>query len=336
MSATANEKDFTEKLDLTSDMIVSIRGQTHPVSRFMLGQTISCSLRGKPTDPPPGGPSAGGGRRTDMASMRGIVQAIMQISLHDKLWSEKDPSQQYTRNRKGIDILVFLPGTAEISLMASTIECLVKGGYMTAIKVYKINARIDQKTIAELNQRAQSWDWAHQTYASQVTWDLVDKGNRSEDKESLAFLFKPNSYPARRVLLSTEAVNAGITLPYVEWVISSMGVRRVYYDPRREIRINVLAAQTKASAIQEGGRCGRVFPGNHLLMTTQEEMSEQLQVDELPGIAVQKLDGLYLRLLRSFPRSLVEELPWMEPVTQKNLEVVYDKLITLQLLTPGM
>eukprot|EP00971_Amphidinium_carterae_P080192 1586954-Amphidinium_carterae.1 len=115
-----------------------------------------------------------------------------------------------------------------------------------------------------------------------------------------------------------------------------MGVRRVYYDPRREIRINVLAAQTKASAIQEGGRCGRVFPGNHLLMTTKDEMSEQLQVDELPGIAVQKLDGLYLRLLRSFPRSLVEELPWMEPVTQKNLEVVYDKLITLQLLTPGM
>eukprot|EP00971_Amphidinium_carterae_P218329 4333389-Amphidinium_carterae.1 len=100
-----------------------------------------------------------------------------------------------------------------------------------------------------------------------------------------------------------------------------MGVRRVYYDPRREIRINVLAAQTKASAIQEGGRCGRVFPGNHLLMTTKTEMSEQLQVDELPGVAVQKLDGLYLRLLRSLPRSLVEEMPWMEAVTQKNLEV---------------
>eukprot|EP00971_Amphidinium_carterae_P133111 2635942-Amphidinium_carterae.1 len=62
-----------------------------------------------------------------MATMRGVVQAIMQISLHDKLWCEKDPSQQYQKNRKGIDILVFLPGTAEISLMASTIECLVKG-----------------------------------------------------------------------------------------------------------------------------------------------------------------------------------------------------------------
>eukprot|EP00971_Amphidinium_carterae_P132632 2626681-Amphidinium_carterae.1 len=54
MSATANESDFTEKLKLTSDMLVSIQGQTHPVSRFLLGQTISCSLRGKPDDPPPG------------------------------------------------------------------------------------------------------------------------------------------------------------------------------------------------------------------------------------------------------------------------------------------
>eukprot|EP00971_Amphidinium_carterae_P140617 2786619-Amphidinium_carterae.1 len=238
MSATANEKDFTEKLKIPQDMIVRIEGQTHLVGRFLLGKSLACSLRGDPNAPPPGGPSAGGGRRTDMVNMRGIVQAIMQICLHDRLWSESDLSQQYKRSRKGIDILVFLPGTAEISLMASTIECLVKGGYLSAIKVYKINARVDRKTITELGNRAQSWDWVHQTYASQVTWDLVSKENRNEDKESLAFLFKPNSFPARRVLLSTEAVNAGITLPYVEWVISSMGVRRVYYDPRREIRIN--------------------------------------------------------------------------------------------------
>eukprot|EP00971_Amphidinium_carterae_P330333 6463314-Amphidinium_carterae.1 len=223
MSATANEKDFAEKLELASDMILRIQGQPHPVSRFLLGQTITSSLMGKPDDPPPGGPSPGGGRRTDMAILRGIVQAVMQITLHDKLWSERNLSKQYVAQRKGIDILVFLPGTAEISLLASTIECLVKGGYMTAVKVYKINARVDQKTIAELNQRANSWDWVHQTYANQVTWDLVDKANRNADEESLAFLFKPNSYPARRVLLSTEAVNAGITLPYVEWVISSMG-----------------------------------------------------------------------------------------------------------------
>eukprot|EP00971_Amphidinium_carterae_P262572 5208369-Amphidinium_carterae.2 len=109
MSATANERDFTEKLGITQDMIVRIEGQTHPVSRFLLGQNIAASLGGMTNAPPPGGPSAGGERKLDMPNMRGVVQAIMQISLQDRLRSEKDPTHQYVRNRKGIDILVFLP-----------------------------------------------------------------------------------------------------------------------------------------------------------------------------------------------------------------------------------
>eukprot|EP00971_Amphidinium_carterae_P336303 6472597-Amphidinium_carterae.1 len=75
-------------------------------------------------------------------------------------------------------------------------------------------------------------DWTSETYASKET----------DNKVNIELL------QARRVLLSTEAVNAGITLPQGEWV------RRVYYDPRRELNVNVLATQTKSSAIQEGGR----------------------------------------------------------------------------------
>eukprot|EP00971_Amphidinium_carterae_P214333 4253611-Amphidinium_carterae.9 len=66
------------------------------------------------------------------------------------MWGEDDTEYktEYWRDpRLGKDILVFLPGTAESSLMATTSECLVKGGYITAVKVYKINARVDQKTL---------------------------------------------------------------------------------------------------------------------------------------------------------------------------------------------
>eukprot|EP00971_Amphidinium_carterae_P348398 6490467-Amphidinium_carterae.1 len=143
-------------------------------------------------------------------------------------------------------------------------------------------------------------------------------------------------YQPRRILLSTEAVNAGITLPRLAWVISTMGVRRVYYDPRREIRVKVLASQTKASAVQEGGRCGRVFEGKHLVLATKEEMDTQFMVDDPPGIEMTKLDGLYLRLLKDLPRSVVEELPWMEPIDASDLEVVYDRLMTLSMITPGL
>eukprot|EP00971_Amphidinium_carterae_P177301 3516031-Amphidinium_carterae.1 len=63
-----------------------------------------------------------------------------------------------------------------------------------------------------------------------------------------------------------------------------MGVRRVYYDPRRELNVNVLVTQTKSSTIREGGRCGRTFPGKYLILSSFDEMDHQLQVDELPGV----------------------------------------------------
>eukprot|EP00971_Amphidinium_carterae_P208712 4140864-Amphidinium_carterae.2 len=59
-------------------------------------------------------------------------------------------------------------------------------------------------------------------------------------------------------------------------------------------------------------------------------------VDDPPGIETNKLDGLYLRLLRELPRSLVEELPWMEPVEVNDLEKIYDRLMTCHLITPGL
>eukprot|EP00971_Amphidinium_carterae_P340268 6478511-Amphidinium_carterae.1 len=256
------------------------------------------------------------------------------------MWGEDDPihkREYWMDKRVGRDILVFLPGTSEISLMATTLECLVKGGYITAVKVYKINARVDQRTLNEMKELPNGNDWTAETYASKATWDRVHDDNKVP-LQILEDLTRDNTrnFWARRVLLSTEAVNAGITLPQIEWVISTMGVRRVYYDPRREIRVNVLAAQTKSSAIQEGGRCGRTFPGKHLMLTSLDEMDYQLQVDELPGVKVQKLDSLFLRLLKSLPRSLVEGLPWMEPMSTRDLEVVCDRLTTNHLVTPGL
>eukprot|EP00971_Amphidinium_carterae_P082536 1632440-Amphidinium_carterae.1 len=272
MSATANEEEFVQKLGVGSEMRVHIRASGFKVDRYIMQSTPTELFQ----------------EDTAMPNMVAAIQAIMQILLNDKMWDEEDPiyKTEYWRDpRVGRDILVFLPGTSEISLMATTLECLVKGGYITAVKVYKINARVDQKTLNELQERPNGNDWTSETYASKETWDRIHEDNKV-CYELLAKLTKDNSqnFWARRVLLSTEAVNAGITLPQIEWVISTMGVRRVYYDPRREIRVNVLATQTKSSAIQEGGRCGRTFPGKHLMLTSFDEMEHQLQVDELPGV----------------------------------------------------
>eukprot|EP00971_Amphidinium_carterae_P263186 5221680-Amphidinium_carterae.1 len=99
--------------------------------------------------------------------------------------------------------------------MATTLECLVKGGYITAVKVYKINARVDQKTLNEVKERPNGNDWTSETYASRETWDRIHDDNKL-GVELLEQLTENNTrnFWARRVLLSTEAVNAGITLPH--------------------------------------------------------------------------------------------------------------------------
>eukprot|EP00971_Amphidinium_carterae_P272065 5399572-Amphidinium_carterae.1 len=187
--------------------------------------------------------------------------------MRGELWDE-NPRHPSQGREMGRDILVFLPGTAEITLLGTTLEFLIKAGYITGVKIYKINARVDQETLNELKTWPDAYRWK-ENYANQMKWERVIEELRAPE-DHLKYLEKNHRrYQPRRILLSTEAVNAGITLPKLAWVISSMGVRRVYYDPRREIRVNVLAPQTKASAVQEGGRCGRVFAGQHLVLATK-------------------------------------------------------------------
>eukprot|EP00971_Amphidinium_carterae_P346687 6488294-Amphidinium_carterae.1 len=128
MSATANEEEFVEKLGIGQDMIINILATGFKVDRYVMRRT----------------PTELFGIDTAMPNMAAAIQAIIQILLNDKMWNEEDPIHKRDwKNdpRPGRDILVFLPGTAEISQMATTLECLVKGGYITSVKVYKINAR---------------------------------------------------------------------------------------------------------------------------------------------------------------------------------------------------
>eukprot|EP00971_Amphidinium_carterae_P087932 1739872-Amphidinium_carterae.1 len=115
-------------------MVVRIPGQVYNVDRYVFDRSLTDVL----------------GADVEMPNMKAALQAIVQILLQDKMWD----------TRKGRDILVFLPGTSEIPILATTIECLVKGGYITAVRVYKIKARVDQKTVNEMGK----WPVAHTCY----------------------------------------------------------------------------------------------------------------------------------------------------------------------------
>eukprot|EP00971_Amphidinium_carterae_P307499 6110753-Amphidinium_carterae.1 len=67
--------------------------------------------------------------------------------MRGEMWNESSGKSSGKSRVYGRDVLVFLPGTAEITLLATTLEFLIKSGYITGVKVYKINARVDQETI---------------------------------------------------------------------------------------------------------------------------------------------------------------------------------------------
>eukprot|EP00971_Amphidinium_carterae_P023158 456976-Amphidinium_carterae.1 len=141
MSATANEGEFLTKLDIHQDRVTRIEGQVFPVTRYCLTDPLSEVLN--PYHDEEEGTS---GSRVEVPSsdavlnLQGALQALVQIVMRGALWDE-NPSQPSQGREQGRDILVFLPGTAEITLLGTTLEFLIKAGYITGVKVYKINAR---------------------------------------------------------------------------------------------------------------------------------------------------------------------------------------------------
>eukprot|EP00971_Amphidinium_carterae_P066269 1312323-Amphidinium_carterae.1 len=160
MSATANEGEFLNKLGIDPIRVIRIQGETYPVKRYCLGNSLTNVLgdllEAEAEEGAPGS-RAGVPSAKIMPNLKGALQAVIQIIMQGELWDE--PAERRGGAYTGKDILLFLPGTAEISIMATTLELLNKAGYITGVKVYKINARVDQKTISDMNSWPNVNDW---------------------------------------------------------------------------------------------------------------------------------------------------------------------------------
>ncbi|KAI8843014.1 hypothetical protein BC829DRAFT_446354 [Chytridium lagenaria] len=109
-----------------------------------------------------------------------------------------------------------------------------------------------------------------------------------------ALAFKPPPYGKRKVILSTNIAETGITLPDVVYVVDTCRAREVSYDDRRHVtRLgDVLIA--RANGEQRRGRAGRVGPGvcYHLV---GREVYEGLPKHRPPEILRLPLEELVLR-----------------------------------------
>lgn len=163
---------------------------------------------------------------------------------------------------RGGDILVFLPGAAEIRSVIRTLKDEQGRGANSALL---------------------------------ANWDILPLyGALSKEEQDLAI---SSSSPNPRIIVSSPIAEASLTLPKVTCVVDS-GLRR---EPRCDVDTGmprlVTTLCSRASAIQRAGRAGRVQEGTCLRIYTQQEW-ETLEEYAPPEIASTDLSPTLLLLVR--------------------------------------
>ncbi|KAH9245625.1 hypothetical protein BASA81_016876 [Batrachochytrium salamandrivorans] len=96
-------------------------------------------------------------------------------------------------------------------------------------------------------------------------WVISLHSTLTAQEQSL--VFEPAPQGSRKIVLSTNVAETGITIPDVVYVIDSGRAREVCYDERRKMRRLADVLISKANCKQRAGRAGRVRPGQcfHLI-----------------------------------------------------------------------
>lgn len=148
-----------------------------------------------------------------------------------------------------------------------------------------------------------------------------------------------------RIVLGTNAMETGLTIPYLANVIDTGLVNAVQYNPQYACTTIAVQPVTEASARQRRGRVGRKFPGNYYPAFTRE-VYEQMTRENPAEIYTADISAYLLRLIVSLTESTLDE-HWevesrnaFDPATlglihspsQESLCAAYDKLYQLGLI----
>jgi len=201
------------------------------------------------------------------------------------------------------DILVFLPGEAEIMY---TWVVLNNMGYGDG-------------------KEPPNMSWQAQQFMDVGAHDLKNciecvplYGSMSRDDQDKAL--RPRS-GWRKVLLATPIAESSLTLPGVKVVIDTGLRRTVFIDPKTGISFMRTVPISAASADQRKGRAGRVSAGVCYRVWSESEQNG-LQAQDMPELHLGDLCSavLELSLARACSEQAIADLPWVDPPQTKQLK----------------
>jgi HrpA-like RNA helicase len=227
-----------------------------------------------------------------------ILNIVGSIHKINTIWAKHDVQNIYDEMAKTIteinsnydepgkgDILVFLPGVKEITLLYEKIVEIVKDSL-----ILKITGEVVEKK-------------------------MIDYILLMEDVNKLPKL--NNSPPNRRIILSTAVTETGLTIKSCKYVIDIGLHRAIEYYPIINARGLITKPAPKSRITQRMGRVGRLFPGVFYPMYSKATF-DALADQQLPDILVEGYKNIHL-LLNSIQEGDITKLKLLDFPSHESL-----------------
>lgn len=205
---------------------------------------------------------------------------------------------------KGIrDIIIFMPSVSYIGKMVKSLE--------------ELNKTIDKKILP----------------LAITSYDI------NQGSENYRLLMAPTdslklqdgSKPFRRVIVSTNVAETGLTLESLRYCIDTALVFTNEYNPRYDTFMFMVKPTTASMSLQRKGRVGRKFPGVFYPLFTESVFNHMI-VDNTPNILVENITSHVLAMIASDPDNEIDKLPISKLLTPPSDESLAQSLETLFVL----
>lgn len=156
----------------------------------------------------------------------------------------------------------------------------------------------------------------------------------SNENQSLVFQVPPRG--VRKIVISTNIAETGVTIPDVTCVIDSGKHKEMRYDEKRQISKLVETFIAKSNVTQRKGRAGRVQEGICFHLFTKHRMETYLADNPLPEMLRLSLQDLALRIKIMKIGTSIEEvlLQALDPPSTANVQRAIASLVEVKALTP--
>ncbi|KAI7942024.1 hypothetical protein MJO28_012051 [Puccinia striiformis f. sp. tritici] len=156
----------------------------------------------------------------------------------------------------------------------------------------------------------------------------------SNENQSLVFRTPPAG--VRKIVISTNIAETGITIPDVTCVIDSGKHKEMRYDEKRQISKLVETFIARSNVTQRKGRAGRVQEGISFHLFTKHRMETHLADNPLPEMLRLSLQDLALRIKIMKIGTSIEEvlLQALDPPSTANVQRAIASLVEVKALTP--